>query len=238
MTTAKTVLDEVRDRLLAEPEHILDDRDLMNALVAANDRRIGENVVDLRGVAMARLEDRYERLEDTHRSVIAAAYENISGTQAIHRAVLAMLSPLDFGEFLKTLGGEVADILKVDIVRLCLETPPGGPGVSAKLVREHGAVLGFYQPGSVEEYLTAGRNVASRPVTLRQVSSASDVLYGEQSAWVRSEALLKLDLGPGLLPGMIAFGSEDPHLFHPNHGTDLLAFFGGVAERALRRWLA
>ena len=57
MTTAKTVLDEVRDRLLAEPEHILDDRDLMNALVAANDRRIGENVVDLRGVAMARLSE-------------------------------------------------------------------------------------------------------------------------------------------------------------------------------------
>jgi uncharacterized protein YigA (DUF484 family) len=238
MNMEKAALDAVRAQLLADPGVILDDRDLMNALVTASDQRIGENVVDLRGVAMARLETRYDRLEDTHRSVIAAAYENISGTQAIHRAVLSMLSPLDFAEFLKTLGTEVAAILKVDCLKFCLETPPGGNGIPAALVREHGDVLGFYQPGSIEDYLTAGRNVASRAVTLRQVSSASGVLYGDKSAWIHSEALIKLDLGPDTLPAMIALGSEDPHQFHPNHGTDLLTFFGGVAERTLRRWLA
>jgi hypothetical protein len=32
-------------------------------------------------------------------------------------------------------------------------------------------------------------------------------------------------------------GSEDPHLFKPAQGTDLLTFFGGVFERQMRRWL-
>ena len=47
---------DLRDRLMAQPEAILEDRDLMRALVAANERAMGSNVVDLRGLAMERLE--------------------------------------------------------------------------------------------------------------------------------------------------------------------------------------
>jgi uncharacterized protein YigA (DUF484 family) len=32
-------------------------------------------------------------------------------------------------------------------------------------------------------------------------------------------------------------GSEDPHLFTPQQGTDLLSFFAGSFERTMRRWL-
>jgi len=98
-------------------------------------------------------------------------------------------------------------------------------------------MLGFYRPGSIEEYLTEGRNISSRAVTLRQIGRASDTLYGEKAVWIRSEALMRLDLGAGNLPGMLALGSEDPHQFHPNQGSDLLAFLGSVFERTMRRWL-
>ena len=64
---------DLRDRILAEPEVLLEDRDVMNALIGANERLMGSNVVDLRGIAMERLEGRLDRLEDTHRTVIAAA---------------------------------------------------------------------------------------------------------------------------------------------------------------------
>jgi uncharacterized protein YigA (DUF484 family) len=36
---------------------------------------------------------------------------------------------------------------------------------------------------------------------------------------------------------MLVMGSEDETLFTPQHGTDLLAFFAGVFERVVRRWL-
>ncbi len=48
---------------------------------------------------------------------------------------------------------------------------------------------------------------------------------------------MKLDLGPGRLPGMLVFASEDPNQFKSTHGTDLLAFFAGAFERTMRRWL-
>ena len=94
---------DIRDRILSAPEAVLEDQDVMRALVSASERAMGGNVIDMRGIAMDRLEGRLGRLEDTHRSVIAAAYENLSGTNQIHRAILQLLDAPDFGEFLKTL---------------------------------------------------------------------------------------------------------------------------------------
>ncbi len=188
MTTPAPIGSDLRDQILTQPELILDDHDVMRALIAATEKSMGGNIVDMRGVAMERLEARLDRLEETHRQVIAAAYENLAGMNIIHRAILRMLDPADFTDFLKDLDGEVANILRVDSVRLVLEPEPR--------------------------------------------------IYGTTPFWIRSEACLRLDLGEGRLPGMLVMGAEDPHQFKPGQGTDLLAFFGGVFERAMRRWLS
>ncbi|MGA0540093.1 DUF484 family protein [Neotabrizicola sp. VNH66] len=226
---------DLRDRILAEPEVLLEDRDVMNALVAANERAMGANIVDLRGIAMQRLESRLDRLEDTHRSVIAAAYENLAGTNQVHRAILQMLDPLSFEDFLRVLAGDVAATLRVDCVRLVLETRQEG---EFPALRRLGDVLHVAEPGFVGRYLAGGRNIPLRPVTLRQTMPEGDALYGDRAGFVRSEALLRLDFGAGRLPGMLALGAEDPHQFKATQGGDLLAFFGGVFERTMRRWLS
>lgn len=226
---------DLRDRILAEPETILEDRDLMNALVAANERAMGTNIVDLRGIAMQRLEIRLDRLEDTHRGVIAAAYENLAGTNQVHRAILQLLDPLEFQEFLRVLTTDVAATLRVDCVRLVLESVQNADDPA---LRKLGDVLFVAEPGFIATYATGGRNIPLRPVTLRQVMPEGDALYGDRSGYIGSEALLKLDFGKGRLPGMLVFGAEDPHQFKQTHGTDLLAFFAGVFERTMRRWLS
>jgi hypothetical protein len=231
---------DLRDRIIAAPEAVLEDRDVMHALIAANERAMGSNIVDLRGIAMERLEARLDRLEDTHRGVIAAAYDNLAGTNQVHRAVLQLLDPLTFADFLRALTDEVAPTLRVDCVRLVLESLQGG---SDPALRALGAVLHVAEPGFIAGYVAGGPNAplrpaTLRPVTLRQVAAAAPALYGARAEWVRSEALLRLDFGPGRLPGLLVLGAEDAHHFRPTQGTDLLAFFAGVFERAMRRWLA
>ena len=184
---------------------------------------------------MDRLEARLARLEDTHRSVIAAAYENLSGTNQVHRAVLRMLDPVDFEDFLRDLGGEVASILRVDCVKLVLESVQSEDDPA---VRRLGEVLSVAEPGFIEDYLTKERQGPARQVTLRQISEGDERVYGEDGEFMRSEACILLDFGKGRLPGMLALGAEDPHQFSPQQGTDLLTFFGGVFERAMRRWLS
>lgn len=226
----------LRDIILARPERLLEDRDVMNALVGANERAMGENIVDLRGIAMQRLETRLDRLEDTHRSVIAAAYENLAGTNQVHRAILQLLDPTTFEGFMQALSSEVAQTLRVDVVRLVLETVQED-GLTDPALRRLGEVLHVAPRGLVGNYLTNGRNGPVRAVVLRPATSLAASVYGPRANDIRSEALMKLDFGQGRLPAMLVFGSEDPHQFRAVHGTDLLTFFAGVFERMMRRWL-
>lgn len=226
---------DLREKILSDPELILEDRALMGALMAANDSEMGANIVDLRGIAMRRLEARLDRLEETHRSVIAAAYDNLAGMNQIHRAVLCVLDQTTFEGFLDCLGDELPRILRVDAVQLVLESAVGADDPAAQRL---GSVMTVAEPGFVDAYLTQGRAVPARPVTLRQIRPETPEVYGDAADWIRSEACMRLDLGSGRLPGMLVMGSEDPHQFKPTHGTDLLGFFTGVFARAMRRWLA
>ena len=235
MSSTAELEEVLREKILAEPNTILEDHDVMSALVRANEKVMGDNIVDLRGIAMNRLEARLGKLESTHRSVIAAAYENLAGTNQIHRATLRLLDPTDFESFLKDLGSEVADILRVDAMRLVLETAQTETSDS---IQQMGEILNVAEPGFIDNYLNKGRNTTIRQVTLRQIREGSEVIYGDAAGHIRSESCLKLNLGEGRLPGMLVMGAEDPHQFNPQQGTDLLGFFAGVFERMMRRWLS
>ena len=235
MSSSPKIDDTLREAIISQPSVILDDKDLMQALVAANERTMGGNIVDLRGIAMDRLESRLNRLEDTHRSVIAAAYENLAGTNQVHRAILRMLDPMEFEAFLHDINGAVSEILRVDVTKLVLETVQSD---SESTVKRLGEALSVAEPGFIDDYLSNGRKGQVRKVTLRQVQNSSKMIYGENAEWIRSEACLKLDFGDGRLPGLLVMGAEDPHMFGPQQGTNLLAFFTGVFERAMRRWLS
>jgi len=235
MKTEPKIEDALRKAIIAQPDVILDDKDVMHALIAANEKIMGANIVDLRGIAMDRLETRLDRLEDTHRSVIAAAYENLAGTNQIHRAILRMLDPVVFEVFLQDLGGDVAEILRVDAVRLVLETAQTEQDDALSGL---GEALTVQPAGYIDDYLTQGRGGAPRQVTLRQIQEGDTSIYSNKAGWIRSEACLKLDFGTGRLPGMLALGAEDPHMFSPQQGSDLLVFFAGVFERIMRRWLS
>lgn len=223
---------DLRDKIIANPNVLLEDHDVMRALVGANQDKMGNNIVDLRSIAMERLEARFDRLEDTHRNVIAAAYDNLAGTNQVHRAILRMMDAATFDVFLDDLAGDVANTLRVDAVRLVLESE------TPQAKNTMGPVVALAASGFINEYITLGRNMPARQITLRGFENNGASLYGDRASYIRSEACLKLDLGEDHMSGMLVMGSEDPQQFTPQQGTDLLTFFTGVFERVMRRWLA
>ena len=231
-TAAPAALDDAtRAQLIADPALILADRDLMRALVAAREAELGANVVDIRGRAMEALEHRLDRLEAAHESVISAAYENQSGMNTIHRAVLSLLEPLDFAGFLDNLDSHVAPILRVETLRLVMETAgDGGPPPQA------GGTLVMVPPGAVARMVAAGRRAPrGDDIVLRRAVADTRALHGTE---VASEALLPLDLGPGRRPALLLIGSMEPGRFTPAQGTDLLRFFGQAFRLVLLGWLS
>lgn len=231
---------DLRAKILADPDVVLEDRDVMQALIDANQEPTGRKVVDLRGALVSRLEQRLDRLENTHKSVIAAAYENLAGTTQIHRAILMMLEQTRFVDVLRVLTKETPDMVAVDCARVCIETDEAEPGPMPGLDADLAETVIIIPPGGGDSYFALSDSTA-RKVCLRPAVREADAIFGDAAGWVRSEALVRLDLGEDASGaprrGLLVFGAEDPHRFAPEHGTDLLNFFGGVTERALRRWL-
>ncbi|MEM8572250.1 MAG: DUF484 family protein [Pseudomonadota bacterium] len=231
-------IEDLKERILSDPGVILDDPDMIRGLLDADPSFRGRQVVDLRSVLVGRLEQKIGHLEDTHREVLAAAYDNVAGTNQVHKACLALLDAADFAGFLNVMVDDLPQILSVDIVRLGLEAPGAvagkGLGPEGNLNR---VVIAMPQDG-VGTYITHGRGLGPRQITLRQLAKASPELYGDAAAQIRSEAAVRLDLGAERRPGLLLFGSNEKKRFHRDQGTDLLTFFCGVFERTLRRWIA
>ena len=132
----------------------------------------------------------------------------------------------------------MAPILGVEVIRLGLEAPAAAPGASLGPAGPLSDVVVALPAGGADAYVTQGRGLGARRVTLRQLEAGlarplrrrarPDPLRGAAPA--RSRA--------GQLGGLLAFGATDGQRFHPDQGIDLLAFFAGVFERCLRRWLA
>ena len=222
----------LRDFITENPRIVLDAPDVMRALLATHDETLGQNIVDLRSVAMRRLEAQLGRLEETNRSVIAAAYDNLAGTQQIHRALLKIMEPTDFGGFLSMIGTEMVDILRIDYACLILETQNQSPNPNLAPL---GPIVKPAPSGFVADYLS--QNLAAK-VTLRRVTKPNVFVYPEAMDPMGSEACLQLDFGAGTLPGLLILAAKDAEQFSPAQGTDLLTFFATIFERALRRWLA
>ena len=224
----------LRDIIINNPRIVLDDPSVMRALVLANDELRGANIVDLRGVAMKRLEIQLGKLEATHRSVIAAAYDNLAGTQQINRAILKIMEPSSFESFLLMTGKDMPAIMRIDFACLVLEAKQRDPDLS---LAQLGKVLIPVQTGFVTDYLHARAFSGDIKVTLRAVKSPNPSIYAGSSSMIKSEACIQLDFGDGTVPGLLILGAKDPNQFSPVQGTDLLTFFGKVYERAVRRWL-
>lgn len=214
---------EFREQLLADPSLILDDRDLMRALVGAREAEIGANVIDIRGRAMEVLETRLDRLEEQHESVIAAAYDNQAGMAVVHRAVTGLLETSDLQEFVASLQSEIAPLLRIESLRLLVESTPSIPGLPAE--------VDLVEEGMIEKLVTAGRRAPrGDDIILR---GAVDITAAHHSHPVQSEALLPLDLGARRPRALLLIGSADAARFVPSHGTDLLRFFGQVFRLVL-----
>ncbi|TVQ58863.1 MAG: DUF484 family protein [Rhodobacteraceae bacterium] len=235
---ARTPGDEtaaLKARIAAEPALILDDRELMQALIAAGAPQ-GRNVVDLRGALVGRLESRLDQLSRTHRSVIAAAYENLAGVSQVHRATLALLDAESFEAVLAALLDETPAIIAVDAARLCIEVDDDGSDPAAGLPSALAERVVALPEGGVAAYVALGDAPEREGVWLRPTPPEAELLYGDEAGRLGSEALIALDLGDGRV-GVVAFAAEDARRFSPDHGVDLVVFLGGVISRVLRRRL-
>jgi len=216
---------QVADYLRQHPEFLLRHPDLLDTQVAPSRRR-GEGVADLQQFMVERLRRDLARLKADQDDLLTNSRDNLSTQDRIHKAVLALLGAETLEHFVEIVATDLAVLLDVDAVALCVEAGDG----KARKLRLDG--IQMLAPGAVDRVLGA-----ERAALLRDDTTGDAEIFDAGAGLVRSDALIRLRFGDGAPPGLIAFGTRHPGYFDPGQGTELLHFLARIIEHCVRAWL-
>lgn len=216
--------DQVIQWLKRHPRFLSDNPEMLDVLLPPTENT-GRGIADFQAFMIKRLKDDKNDVIASARELVENSRHNMHNQQRINRAVLLLLEARNFEDFIRTITLDFASLLDVDIVSMIVETDGDIiPHVDIAGVR-------LATPGTVALLLS------DNGVALEGATRGLEQLYGGGATLVKSQALLRLDIGPGTPPALLAFGSRDPNLFYPGQGTDMISFLGRVVERCFRSWL-
>ncbi len=189
------------------------------------EHRNGRGVVDMQHYLIERLRRDLAETRQQHDSTITAARGNLQSQQRVHGAVIELMNAPSFEHFVESITTDLALRLEVDAVSLCVESARPNQPRTKSGVR-------FLALGSVDALLGPQNEVLLRPAIIGERA-----LYGPAAPLVKSDALLRLAIGPAAPTGVIAVGSREPGHFRAGQGTELLVFLAKTIESTARAWL-
>lgn len=217
-------------RFLRENPDFLERHPQLLSVIRAPERQFedadesGGEVVDLQGAMLSRMRTELARRDEQSSELIDASRANLQSQNRVHAAVIALLSARSLDHMIEILTIDLAGLLNVDAVALCLEggmvTPTSAQGVRVVPV------------GTIDKILEV-----TRTVSLRENVEGDRRIYGEAAGLVRSEAMLRLSVREGAPCALLAMGSRDPNRFHAGQGSELLTFLARILEHSIRTWL-
>ncbi len=218
--------DEVVAFLRRNPSFLEEHPELLEILTPPA-QRTGENVHDMQAFMLRRLRDEVGRLGTQFAELIETGRSNMTVQSQVHGAVLALLEARSFEHLIYLATEELAPILDVDVITICVEvtadeTPARVRTAGIHKLESHG----------VDSRIGQGRDV----LLANDIPGDPDV-FGPAAGIVRSQALARLRCGRHAPCGLIAFGARDKGKFEPHQGAELLVFLARVLERQIQGWL-
>jgi uncharacterized protein YigA (DUF484 family) len=226
---AATHTDSEADRVAAylrrHPTFLEDYPELLEILMPPKRRQYGDAVVDLQTAMIERMRNENRRIGEQQADLLATSRANMTTQSRIHAGVLALLEATTFENLIQAITTDLAMLLDVDVVALCVEAPDTNP-------RRDVAGVHMLVPGEVDDILGPNRDIVLVPIT-----HMPSPLYGGGAGLVRSEALLRLRPSARAPMGLLALGSRVEGRFDPSQGTELLGFLARILELCIRTWL-
>jgi len=211
---------QVADYLRAHPGFLFTHSDLLRTLTPSP-RYEGGNVVDMQAFII-------ERLRTDHDDLLTTSRGNMVGQSRVHEAALSFLSAHSLEHLVHLVTTDLAVILGLDVVALCVESVESVESVEAESV----ARVRVLPLGTVNRLLDG-----SHEVRLDGEAEADPMVYGGMRSLVRSQALIRLEFGGRESTGLLALGSREEDKFHARQGKELLTFLARVTEYCVRSWL-
>jgi hypothetical protein len=208
--------------LRRNPRVLLNNPDLLAAIAPERTFETESVVIDMQRFVVERLRRQVDDLRTSSDRLLSTTRSNMSLIERTLESGLALLYARDFGELAQILHDELPLHLGVDAVTIAFETET--------MPADGGSVIRPLPAGTI------GRIMGDKPSLIRPEVEGEAALYGSSAGLVRSDALIRLDVGEGLPVGVFAVGCRAPGYFAPDQGTELIAFLGHVTRYAVGRW--
>lgn len=216
---------QVAAYLRRNPGFLNDYPELLETLVPPERRRHGEAIVDLQAAMIERMRNENRRIGELQADLLATSRANMTAQSRIHAGVLALLEATTFEHLIQAITTDLALLLDVDVVALCVESADTPS-------RRDVAGVHMLFPGEVDDILGPNRDIVLVPLT-----HMANPIYGGGANLVRSEALLRLRPSARAPMGLLALGSRVEGHFDSNQGTEFLVFLARILELCIRTWL-
>jgi uncharacterized protein YigA (DUF484 family) len=222
--TAKTELTslmdgDVRDYLLAHPDFLSSNTDLLGVLTPPR-QRLDDDVRDFQRFMLAHLQKGIARLKDDRDHGVQLLQEHMHRQSRMNVATLSLLEAPSFKAMLQTIEDDFPLLLDHEAVELMIEEG-GSPLPGLRLIPE----------GFVQEWLP------NRDMSLEGEIHGVYELYGRKASRVRSQALVRLSISSEVPPGLLALGHRDSSYYATGLATEQVSHMAALIELCARKWL-
>ncbi len=217
--------EQVARYLRRHPAFLAENPELLDLLLPPR-RRHGDGVVDLQFFMIEKLRRENERLGKHHAELLAASRANMTSQMRVHSGILALIEAKSFENLIQAVITDLAVLLDVDVVSLCVESADGPLSPSTV------SGVRMLEAGEVDRLLGAGHDIVLYPK-----APGVRAVYGAGAGLVLSQALLRLHPNSHVPTGLLALGSRYEGRFDPSQGSEHLAFLSRTLEHCIRTWL-
>lgn len=221
--------DRVADWLRRHPDFLIDRPELAAILTPPPVAGAGEDggPIDFGRFLVRRLQRDLAAARRGETAAVEGARRLVRQQTRVHEACFALIDARSFEHFVEAITHDVARTLRIDAVGLCIEAGDGQPNGRTR----SGVNL---LPCGAANALLGGPDITER---CRDTVRAERLLYGAAASLVRSDLLIRLCIGHGAPPGLLALGSRDPDAFVERSGRQPYLFLARVIESTARAWL-
>lgn len=208
--------DVVRAFLEAEPDRLRRDPALLDQLgLSARPKTL----LEFGPAALGRLEARAIKDLNARRDMESTARANYDAQSQTHAVILELMQCRSLTDLAQRLEHEVRQRFRLAGAKLCVDaTGPVPSGWRA------------LDDGGADFILGEGVDHLMGPEAVREV------IFGEDTVFIGSAALVRLNLWRENRPGLIAFGSVSEYGFTTEMGTELIVFVARIIEGLASRW--
>lgn len=214
--------EDVRAYLKANPGFLRDNLDILAELdIPARD--LGNDIIDLQTSMNQRLRRDLDKVRRLQATFMANSEANLSLIERFHATAFAAVDADSLHELVTVIEQTLPPYLEVDAACLLVEAAD----VPASWLDQG---LRPVSPGKSALWM-GSEDILLRPAALDRVE-----IHGPKASVVMSDALIRLPMPEEYPTIMLAIGVGRLDHFHPDQGTEFIAFLSAIIARCLLRW--